>query len=116
MHCISIQIQSEHLADFNRKDFLTRVRALGRSPEIDSFTEKGTEYLIYNFFTEQPKILWQTLEKELYKNSQYGAIIGPVSVAVCENENDAADFLVLHHFDSTQKIDTFSNLQPSRNP
>lgn len=108
MHCISIQIAPEFLADFDRDDFLLRVRALGRSPEIDAFSEKGKAYLQFNFFTELPKLLWQDLEAALYKNITYGKIISRVSIVVCQNEdeNAAEDFLVLHHFDSNEKIDS----------
>lgn len=108
MQCISIQIQPEFLAGFDRKEFLAQVRAVGRAPEIDEFTEKGKTFLTYNFFTERPKMLWQDLQSALYQNPDYTSVISPVSVAVFEDENEEnpMGFLVLHHFDPKEKIDS----------
>jgi hypothetical protein len=108
MQCISIQIQPEFLGEFDRKKFLAQVRSVGRSPEIDEFNEKGKNFLNYNFFTEKPRKLWQDLQSALYKNPDYSAVISPVSIAVFEDEDEdnPMGFIVLHHFDSTEKIDT----------
>ena len=105
MQSISIQIQPEFLIAFDRNQFLSNVRAIGRTPEIDEFTEKGKTYLNYNFFTEFPKKLWQDLQTALYKNPEYSAIISPVSIALCEDENHPQGFMVLHHFDADEKVD-----------
>lgn len=104
MYCISIQIQPESLTSFNKSDFLLRVRAAGRSPEIDDFEEKGQHYLQFNFFTERPKLLWQELQIALYNNPEYSEIIKPISIVICEDEN-ASECLLLHHFDSNEKPD-----------
>jgi len=108
MHFISIQIQPEFSTDFDRHEFLARVRAVGRSPEIDEFVEKGQRYLQFTFFTERPILLWQDLQAALYSSSDYGHIIGPISIAICESDEEGKpkqDFLVLHHFDTNEKCD-----------
>ncbi|MES2676371.1 MAG: hypothetical protein V4660_19185 [Pseudomonadota bacterium] len=104
MYCISVQIQPEFLTSFNKSDFLLRVRAAGRSPEIDDFLEKGQRYLQFNFFTEQPKLLWQELQMALYNNPDYSEIIKPISIVICEDES-ASECLLLHHFDRNEKPD-----------
>ncbi|MEN0036482.1 MAG: hypothetical protein AAGC78_05420 [Cellvibrio sp.] len=105
MQCISIQIQPKHSREFNRDQFLQRVRAI-RSPEVDAIEEKGKLYLSFNFFTEFPAQLWQELNAALYQDAIYGAVIAPVSVAICEGETDE-ECLLLHHFDSSEKLDSF---------
>lgn len=105
MQCISIQIQPEKLAAFDRNRFLNQVRAVGRSPEIDAFSEKGKDYLQFNFFTEAPKKLWQDLQIALYEHAEYSTIISPISIAVCEDETNPQEYLVLHHFDANEKTD-----------
>ena len=104
MQSISIQIQPEFLSAFDRAAFLTQVRSLGRSPEIDEFTEKGATYLSFNFFTEFPKKLWQDLQQALYQHAEYSKIISPISVAICEDESHPDGYLVLHHVDKTEKV------------
>ncbi|MES2824766.1 MAG: hypothetical protein V4732_14275 [Pseudomonadota bacterium] len=103
MYCISLQIQPEFLASFNKSDFLLRVRAAGRSPEIDDFEEKGQRYLQFNFFSERPKSLWQELQTALFNNPEYSEIIKPISIVICEDEN-ASECFLLHHFDSNEKL------------
>lgn len=105
MQCISIQIQPKYSRDFDREAFLQRVRTI-RSPEVDAIEEKGKLYLSFNFFTEFPAPLWQALNERLYKDPTYSANIAPVSVAICEGETDD-ECLLLHHFDSSEKLDTF---------
>lgn len=104
MHCISIQIQPKYARDFNRDELLKRVRDY-RSPEVDAYEEKGKLLLSFNFFTEFPAKLWQQLHKALYQDSQYAAVIAPVSVVICEDEETEA-CLLLHHYDPSETLDT----------
>ncbi len=103
MHCISIQIQPKFAREFDREAFLARVRPL-RSPEVDALEEKGKLYLSFNFFTEFPVQLWHDLNQVLYKDSSYAPVLGPVSVAICEDE-ETGDCLLLQHFDPSEKLD-----------
>lgn len=105
MHCISIQIQPKYSRDFDRAAFLQRVRDI-RSPEIDAIEEKGKLYLSFNFFTEFPAQLWEELQKCLYKDAHYSNVISPVSVVICESEEDDT-CLLLHHFDTSEPLDRF---------
>lgn len=105
MQFISIQIQPEFLANFDRTGFLAQVRAVGRVPEIDAFAEKGKTYLNYTFFTESPKALWEDLLKALYQHAEYSKVISPISIAACEDESHPQGYVILHHFDSTEKVD-----------
>jgi hypothetical protein len=106
MQSISIQIQPEFLADFDRTAFLAQVRAIGRAPEIDEFTERGKTYLTYTFFTEFPKALWQDLQQALYQHPDYAAVIAPISIAACEDESHPQGYFLLHHFDSTEQVNS----------
>lgn len=105
MQSISIQIQPEFLATFDRNAFLFQVRAVGRAPEIDEFSEKGKTYLTYTFFTEFPKKLWQDLQSALYSHADYSKIIAPISIAAYEDESLPQGYLILHHFDPAEKVD-----------
>jgi len=105
MQSISIQIQPEFLAKFDRNVFLKQVRSAGRSPEIDEFTEKGKTYLNFNFFTEFPKKLWEDLQQVLYQHAEYSKIISPISITICEDESDPEGVILLHHFDVNEKVD-----------
>lgn len=107
MQCLTIQIDSSFIDSFDRQDFLRRLNAMGRSPEIDAFEEKGRKYLNFNFFTELPKALWDELQIHIYKHDDYGRYISSVSVVACEGERTEDD-LLLHHFDKTIQCDSLS--------
>lgn len=105
MHCISFQIQPKFAREFDRAEFLRRVRPV-RSPEVDAIEEKGKLLLSFNFFTEFPAQLWQELQPALFADAEYAPKLAPVCVVICEGESDD-DCLLLHHFDPSEKLDSF---------
>ncbi|HEY8940627.1 MAG TPA: hypothetical protein VIM59_10565 [Cellvibrio sp.] len=105
MYCISFQIQPKFAREFDRDEFLRRVRPV-RSPEVDAIEEKGKLFLSFNFFTEFPAQLWQELQPLLFADAAYAPKLAPYSVVICEGESDD-DCLLLHHFDPAEKLDSF---------
>lgn len=102
MRCLTVQIPAEFIGDFDRTEFLFRVRKLGRSPEIDAFNEGGKHYLSFHFFTEMPVRLWSDLRQFIYGDPDYGPIISACSIAVCDGATEADEDLLLHHFDPAE--------------
>jgi hypothetical protein len=105
MYCISFQINPSFARDFDREEFLARVRQV-RSPEVDAIEEKGKLFLSFNFFTEFPAQLWQELHGLLFADSAYAPKLAPYCIVICEGE-DEDDCLLLHHFDPNEKLDSF---------
>lgn len=106
MQCITIDIQPEFSREFDQTQFLERVRTI-RSPEVDRIEERGKLYLQFHFFSEFPAQLWKELNACLYADADYREILAPISVAFCEGESED-DFLLLHHFDVREKLDSFA--------
>lgn len=105
MHCISVQIQPGFAREFDRDEFLLRVRRV-RSPEVDAIEEQGKLFLSFNFFTEFPAQLWQELQQILFVDAGYVNKLAPFCVVICEDEN-TGECLLLHHFDPSEKLDSF---------
>lgn len=105
MYCISFQIQPKFAREFDRVEFLRHVRPV-RSPEIDAIEEKGKLFLSFNFFTEFPSQLWQELQQALFANADYASQLAPFCIVICEGENED-ECLLLHHFDTNEKLDSF---------
>ena len=106
MRCLTLQIRTDAIADFDKEDFLRRLKAIKRAPEIDSFSEKGTRHLHFNFFTEMPEILWRDIKLNLYNESEYGKYLRTISLVACEGEKAGEEYL-LHHYDAAEKLDFF---------
>ncbi len=105
MYCISFQIQPKFARDFDRSEFLRRARPV-RSPEVDAIEEKGKLFLSFNFFTEFPAQLWQDLHQCLFGDKDYAPQLAPYCLVICEGETDD-QCLLLHHFDPSEKLDSF---------
>lgn len=112
MRCLSIQIKPDAVPDFNKAEFLERVRTMGRSPEIDDFEEKSVRHLHFNFFTELPEILWQEMQENLFGDDAFGKNLRRISLVACEGEMRAED-LLLHHFDPSETLDRFPQKSPA---
>lgn len=105
MYCISFQIQPKFAREFDRAEFLRRVRPV-RSPEVDAIEEKGKLFLSFNFFTEFPAQLWQELQQPLFADTEYAPKLAPFCVVICDDENED-ECRLLHHFDTNEKLDSF---------
>lgn len=104
LYCISIQIQPKFAREFNRAEFLDRVRPL-RSPEVDAIEEKGKLFLSFNFFTEFPSPLWKDLKQNLFEDDDYAPQLAPFCTVICESE-DEKQCLLLHHYDPSEPMDS----------
>jgi hypothetical protein len=72
--------------------------------------EKGFDehaYVNLMFETDYPKLLWKLLYEQLYQASAFGRSIQASSIATCEGRHGWDDYLLLHHFDLSQKCDGF---------
>lgn len=103
MFCISLHILPEHSRQFDREEFLQKVRAI-RSPEIDASEEKNQFHLAFHFFTEFPSQLWVQLTETLFNDADYSKKLSAICVVTCEGE-DEKDYWLLHHPDKNQPLD-----------
>jgi hypothetical protein len=105
MYCLSIQVLPACFSTFNRTRFLQILKAVNRTPEIDHYQERQQEFLHYNFFTEQPVALWQSLQEVLLKNADNAAQFLPSIIIICEPLAQPDATLLLHHPDPQEKND-----------
>jgi len=104
MKCLSIQIQPELDLNHKPEELIELSRSLGRFPEVDEITDDGKTIQL-NYFSEQLPVLWQELQLGIFESSVVGQWAKKVSIVVCEGESGWDDFLLLHHFDPTEKLD-----------
>lgn len=105
MRCISIQILPTAVADFDQHRFLSVIKKTGRTPEIDRFTEKKQDMLLYHFFTERPQPLWQELSNLLFKPATACYYLGDIAIVICDAPDEKGDDLLLYHVDSSEQLD-----------
>lgn len=105
MYCLSIQVLPACFGTFNREHFLHLLKVVNRTPEIDHYQERQQQFLHFNFFTEQPVTLWQSLQELLLNNADNAAQFLPSIIIICEPLAQPDATLLLHHPDPQEKID-----------
>lgn len=77
-----------------------------------SFVEGDDEgpYLNLMFETNSLQALWALLQDHLYQDKTIGALLKRASIATCEGDHGWEDHLLLHHFDRTLRLDSFTGV------
>jgi len=110
MKCLSIQIQPDKQPDLEAKDVIEKIKvycsglSIVSSLELNESFDKS-RYINVNIITNNLKLLWDKLSKNVYKDSVFGPYLSKTSIVVCEGNNGWDDYLLLHHFDKSEAID-----------
>ena len=105
MKCIAIQINMSRDTAFDEDDFLRLVKSIGRFPEIDR-DEQDNALVQFNFFTEDPPLLWQALQTQVLEDADMGAWVRAQAVIACEGDQGWDDMKLLFHYDANEKCDS----------
>lgn len=114
MKTLCIQVQPNRAADID----MARVRALGEMVSSDKHLvlrfaivdgEENGAYSDLMFETTEPQKLWRLLQEKLYNDKKIGAALSQSSMAMCEGSDGWNDYLLLYHFDPSEKLDEINN-------
>jgi hypothetical protein len=110
MNTICLQVQPNRARDID----MHRVRELcefAASSEkyVSKFAvfedkEKGS-YINFMFETTKLQKTWNLLQDMLFKDEKLGLVLSQASIVVCEGKDGWNDYLLLHHYDPTEKLD-----------
>ena len=104
MKCLSIQLQSHATDIFLAEDLIRLVKSIGRYPELDR-DEANDNLLVLNFFTEELPALWADIQTKVLADNTMAEWIKSSTIIVCEGDNEWQDYLLLSHFDESEKFD-----------
>jgi hypothetical protein len=85
---------------------LSAMEPLIKRFEIEEGLDNG-RYVNLNFQTENKAELWRHVQARLYRHSDFGSFLAASSIALCTGNDAWNDYLLLHHFDPTEELDTF---------
>jgi hypothetical protein len=113
MSTLCIQVQPDRAPDID----LARVRALGE--DVASNKELVSRFAVVDgkdkepysnlmFETTELEELWRVLQDALYKDEKVGSALSQASMAMCEGNDGWNDYLLLHHFDPSVKLDNLN--------
>ncbi len=108
MKCLNIQLQSELCSGdvAAHVDSLTQLVSI-HSPDAVVNVERGDDdgpYTNVNIDAEDIPSLWSVIADALHAEPS----LASATIVCCEGENGWDDYLLLHHFDETETIDTLN--------
>jgi hypothetical protein len=66
----------------------------------------GVPYTNLMFETEEVRSLWRRIQSELYGNNEVRDALLQASMAMCEGRDGWNDYLLLYHFNESEKLDS----------
>ena len=99
MGYLSIQIQPELSPTINSEEITSFLNNEGYKPEIVEGNDSG-KFINLNIETNNIKGLWVKIEKYLHEHNEFSNS----TIITCEGSQGWDNYLLLHHFDSNQKI------------
>src|SRR6266540_1845838 len=111
MKGLSISFQPNRVPELDPAEVLFTLRALGAGWAEGLNVEQGDEdgpYANVTYTVRDLAGFWAHLQAEMSRNPTMSAAITRGSIVVCEGERGWDDYLLLHHFDPTQPLDTLA--------
>jgi len=112
MKTLSVQIQPERIAGVDISLVVKALRKLAQRPDIAAMgttakVESGNEYVNVKFKTQNAPALWEEILIYFPKLKSFSTILNGL-IIVCEGDKGWGDYLLLYHFSSKEKLDTFA--------
>jgi hypothetical protein len=105
MKCLSIQIQADRCGEENPQEVVLRLQCfcsqLACVTDVD--VSKGEGYVNINCTTEDLATLWAHLKKDLY---ECDSVLQNASIVLSEGDSGWDDYLLLHHYDENEELDS----------
>ncbi|MBC8217705.1 MAG: hypothetical protein H8E73_04515 [Planctomycetes bacterium] len=111
MKCLSVQIQPERSPDLDNESFIDLFKKwCGKSTcvsgvDVDEGFDDGG-YINTNCMTSDLGALWSQIRSRFYEGGDSSPGLPKASIVVCEGEHGWDDYLLLHHLDDTEELDT----------
>ena len=99
MGYLSIQIQPELAPTINVEGVTSFLKSEGYNPERIEGNDSG-KHINLNIETNNIKNLWVKIEKYLQEHNE----LSNSSIIICKGHQGWDNYLLLHHFDSNEKL------------
>ena len=100
MKYISIQVQPDMDPTADKDVLISVLVSAGYEPEIDEGEDNG-RYINFNVKSANVIDTWHKLKTVLTELPFFSS----ASIVVCEGNNGWDDYLLLHHYDKSEKLD-----------
>ena len=72
-----------------------------------TITDGGDDgpYVDFDFLTGDLPRLWEVLQSQVFEHDEVGPDLAVASIATCQGSRGWNNYLVLHHYDRSRKLD-----------
>jgi len=102
MKSLTIQLMPELDTSLNEVAVIDLLKSISRYPEVDA-DDDGERFINLHLFTEDLPTLWADIKSALELNHEIKNWIGKVAVVACEGDEGWDDYLLLAHYDKSEK-------------
>lgn len=111
MKLLTVQIHPERSPELEDKKIIKRFEKLyDKMPFVNSIEVitgyNGANYININCETNNVRALWSLIKNEFYNDGHIGSMLEDATIVMCESDNGQDDYLLLHHFDKNELLDS----------
>jgi hypothetical protein len=116
---LTVQIQPDLLTSIEAESIVQLLEGLAKkNPHVSSShtsRDKDTgRYINVQFVSDDLHELWTTIRQALFIHNSASAEIKKATVIVCTGKSGWKDYLLLHHYDSSEHLDSLPEKHKKR--
>jgi hypothetical protein len=108
MPALTVQVQPERAPRLDLDGVLGIFSRAAEMADAElTVTEGGDDgpYINYDFLTSDLPRLWEVLQSQVYTDEELGPQLALASIATCQGSRGWDNYLLLHHYDRSVKLD-----------
>ncbi len=108
--CLQVQLNRARDIDMRRIHELCEYAASSERlvSKFAVVENKTGSYINLMFETSEPQKTWNLLQNRLLRDEDMGLVLSQASIVVCEGKDGWNDYLLLHHFDPSEKLNNIN--------
>lgn len=114
MRTLHVQLQPDLIPGVDIAILRDVLAGLASSPLVENFESlEGKDqgrYINFNYQSPDHAALWHALSGILHGSSKSASLLRAATIVACEGSHGWDDYLLLHHFNPTEPLDSASGL------
>jgi hypothetical protein len=108
---LNIQVQPERVPELDESKAIEFLKIIGSGTDLIKHFDLSEghdngRYINFNYSTDDLPGLWSLIKKEVLDAPVTGSMIKRAAIIVCEGDTGWDNYLLLHHFDEKEKLDS----------
>lgn len=109
MPALKVQVHPERAPTLDLDGVLEIFSNAAEMANAELSVSEGAEdgpYLDYDFLAGDLPRLWEVLQSQVFEHDELGPELAVAAIATCQGSRGWDNYLLLHHYDRSVKLDT----------